>query len=108
MLFVFQRYNSDIEVKYKTDIRNASNMDEQFAMLLLPSTVDTYLERKLFYSFDRKRWTLNEIIFFCNNNNLCLSIYADNGNYELQYGICGGVEPVLGDFSNDFNRDYNN
>lgn len=81
-------------------------MDEQFAMLLLPSTVNTFLERKLFYSFDRKRWTLNEIIFFCTNNKLCVSIYDSEGSYDLQYGVCGGIQPILGDFNDDFNGDF--
>lgn len=72
-----QQLVAAISVSYNSSLQDPNNLDENFH-LSLPIGLDTYLERKLFYSFDAKKWTLNELIFFARNNNLCLSLLKDN------------------------------
>lgn len=83
----FSRSLSDIVVEYKATIKNVNDQDENFT-INHPSKVNSYIERQLFYHFDRKKWTLNEMIFFANNNQLCLAIYNAQGLQLIQYGIC--------------------
>lgn len=83
----FTRVENDIFVEYDSTLRNANNTDENFRVNQ-PTNIDSYLENKLFYHFDRKKWTLNEIIFFANNNRLCLSI-LEQGVEIKRYAACG-------------------
>lgn len=85
----FSRVLNNIFVEYKSTIVNANNLDENFRVSY-PSNVNSYIENQLFYHFDRKKWTLNEMIFFANNNQLCLTIFNDNMVQIAQYGVCGG------------------
>lgn len=105
-LITFSRLNTDINVKYKAELKNEGDLNEQFSLSLIPGTTDSYLEKKLFYHFDKKRWTLNELIFFAMNNNLCIVIRGEEGDFKVNYGVCGGMPIDLGDFNDDFNSDY--
>lgn len=105
-IVTFSRLNSDIDVRYKAELQDEENLEEQFSLSLIPGTTDSYLEKKLFYHFDQKKWTLNEMIFFAMNNNLCIVIRESTGEYVVNYGVCGGIPIDLGDFNNDYNNDY--
>lgn len=75
-------------VNYHSSLSDETDLDENFHVSN-PIGLDTFLERKLFYFIDQKKWTLNELIFFANNNNLCLTLLS-NSTIIAQYGICGG------------------
>lgn len=84
----FSRSLNDIIVEYKATIKNVADQDENFT-INHPSKINSYIERQLFYHFDRKKWTLNEMIFFAKNNNLCLIIINTQDLKVAQYGVCG-------------------
>jgi hypothetical protein len=73
-LIVFTRQDN-IEVKFKTSLKDVNNLDENFAISDIK--LNTYLEQNLFYSFDKKQWTLNEMLFFAENNLMLVSIYNE-------------------------------
>lgn len=85
----FTRAKNNIFVEYQSTIVNPVNLNENYRVSR-PSGIDSYIENQLFYHFDRKKWTLNEMIFFANNNQLCLTIFDDDMNQLIQYGVCGG------------------
>ena len=85
----FTRVFNNIFVEYKSTIIDANNTNENFRVSH-PSDINSYIENKLFYHFDAKKWTLNEMIFFANNNQLCLTILDDQMVQLAQYGICAG------------------
>jgi len=91
----FSRVANNISVDYKATLTDENDVDENFRVGA-PSNINSYLETQIFYFFDRKKWTLNEMIFFANNNNLCLTIYDKQGEVVKQYGACSGV--CLGEF----------
>lgn len=87
-----QQLTGAISVSYNSSLQDKDNLDENFH-LSLPIGLNTYLERKLFYSFDAKKWTLNELVFFAKNNNLCLSLVKDNVVIK-RYGACRKELPI--------------
>ena len=98
----FTRSTDNIRVEYNSTLQNVENVDENFTVSF-PNLIDSFLENQLFYHFDRKKWTLNEMIFFANNNRLCIEI-LENNILLRSYGMCATVLP--GDFNNDFNDDF--
>lgn len=86
----FQRTLNDILVEYKSTIRDVENVNENF-IVSHPSKINSYIEKQLFYHFDRKKWTLNEMIFFAKNNMLCITILDSLGVEIVRYGECAGV-----------------
>lgn len=81
---------SNIAVDYKSTLTNHNDLEENFK-ISDPINLDTYLESKLFHFLDRKQWTLNELIFFAKNNNICLVIYDDQERELVKYGECSNV-----------------
>lgn len=77
-----------IFVEYLSTLQNYENMDELFR-ITHPYNIDSEEEKRIFKHFDAKQWTLNEVVFFCNANNLTLQIYSsDQEDKELliEYG----------------------
>lgn len=83
---VFTRQDA-IEVWYNTTLQDVNNIGENFTIADVRK-IDTYLEQKLFHSFDKKIWTLSELIFFAINNEMCLTIYDTQLNIVKKYGYC--------------------
>lgn len=76
-----------INVNLKVNLNNPSDLDENFLVLSVEG-INSPIESKLFYWINRKRWTLNEFVFFALNNQLCLKV-ADKSDVELvSYGNC--------------------
>lgn len=100
---VFTRYDG-IEVNYRITLKDVNNQDEQFT-IIKASLIKTPSEIRMFYHFDRRSWTLNEFIFFAQNNSLCISIYDAQNNLIKQYGECAtGLSRVFGlQFNTIFN-----
>lgn len=73
-IIIFTRQDN-IEVKFKTSLKDVNNLDENF--MISDIKLNTYLEQHLFYSFDKKQWTLNEMLFFAVNNLMLVSIYDE-------------------------------
>lgn len=86
----FQRILNNILVEYKSTIRDVENANENF-IVSHPSKINSYIEKQLFYHIDRKKWTLNELIFFANNNKLCITIIDNEGVELVSYGECAGI-----------------
>lgn len=86
---VFTR-EDNINVSYKITLQNVNNLEENFNITDLRQ-LDTPQEIRLFYWLYRGGvWTLNELIFFAINNDLCINIYDHANNLVKQYGkICG-------------------
>lgn len=84
----FLRLQNNILVEYKATLKDAENVSENF-VISHPSKLDSYIEKQLFYHLDKKKWTLNELIFFADNNRLCLVIFDSNGDEVARYGECG-------------------
>lgn len=83
---VFTRQDN-VEVNYRITLTNVDNRDENFTIVKV-TLINTPPERRLFYQFDKRNWTLNEFIFFAENNELCISIYDSNHNLIKNYGAC--------------------
>lgn len=83
---VFTR-NDGIEVSYRITLADIFNRDLNFTIIKV-SGINNPVERRLFYQFDKRNWTLNEWIFFAENNSLCISIYDMNHNLIASYGAC--------------------
>lgn len=83
---VFTRYDG-IEVNYRITLKDINDMNENFTIIKV-SLINTPAEIRLFYHFDKRDWTLNEFIFFAENNGMCISIYDVNNNLIKQYGEC--------------------
>ena len=86
----FSRNENNILVEYKSTLRNVDDFNENY-YVKHPSLINSYIERKMFYHFDKKAWTLNEMIFFAKNNRLCLTI-LENDVVLRKYGICDGED----------------
>lgn len=71
--------NDGINVSYICWLKDINNTDEQFDISNAIGC-DSYLENTLFYHFDNKKWTLNEMIFFARNNSMNLEIYSETGS----------------------------
>lgn len=83
--------NTELQVKrilvsYNSSLQDENNLNENFH-ISSPIGLDTYLERKMFYFFDNKKWTLNELTFFARNNNLCLTLLRGSLIVK-KYGKC--------------------
>lgn len=88
-LIIFTRQDN-IEVKFKTSLKDVNDLDENF--VISDIKLNTFLEQSLFYSFDKKQWTLNEMIFFAINNLMLISIYDQTQTtllkvYDYTHGI---------------------
>jgi len=91
-LIIFTRQDN-IEVKFKTSIKDVNNLDENF--VISDIKLNTYLEQSLFYSFDKKQWTLNEMLFFAANNLMLVEIYDEIGITLLKtYDCTSGTVPT--------------
>lgn len=73
-LIIFTRQDN-VEVKFKTSLKDVENLDENFVINNIK--LKTYLEQNLFHGFDKKQWTLNELLFFAKNNRMLVSIYNE-------------------------------
>lgn len=84
-----------IFVDYKCSLKDPNNVDENFK-ISDPINLSSYLETKLFHFLDRKFWTLNELIFFAKNNQICLIVLDENNRELKRYGectnVCGGFK----------------
>lgn len=69
--------NDNIFVEYEATLQDHEDLDELFR-ITHPFGIDNDVEKKMFSRFDARAWTLNEVIFFCNSNNLVLQIYSSN------------------------------
>lgn len=80
--------DDNVLVTYPSTLKDINNLVENFTVIKV-TLINTYLERKLLYGFDAKQWTLTEMIFFANNNRICIKIY-DHNTLELlkSYGVC--------------------
>lgn len=87
-LIVFTRQDN-IEVKFKTSLRNVENLSENF--MISNVNLNTYLEQNLFYCFDKKNWTLNEMIFFAINNRMWIRIYDEANTLLKTFDCTSGV-----------------
>lgn len=83
----FTRALNDIRVEYQSTLIDPNNLDENF-IISAPKGSVSYITNQLFYFFDRKKWTLNEMIFFANNNQFCVTIANSNKLDILQYAAC--------------------
>ena len=79
---VFTRQDN-IEVRFQSSLKDVENLNENF--LLTTRETTTYLEANLFYHFDSKPWTLNELLFFAENNLMIVSIYDENDVLLKEY-----------------------
>ena len=73
----------DVEVKFTTSLRDPENLDENF--IISKIELNTYLEQNLFYSFDKKNWTLNEMLFFATNNLMLVRFYNESNTLLKTY-----------------------
>lgn len=73
-IIIFTRQDN-IEVKFKTSLKDVNDLDENFVISKIQ--YNTFLEQSLFYCFDKKQWTLNEMLFFALNNLMIVSIYDE-------------------------------
>jgi hypothetical protein len=71
------------------------DVNENF-LVLKTENITSPKEIRLFYWIDRKRWTLNEFIFFALNNDLCLKISDKNNNEITSYGNCTVSNRIFG------------
>ena len=76
-----------VNVNLKVNLNTHSDLDENFPVLSIDG-IDRPAEFKLFYWIDKKRWTLNEFIFFALNNNLCMKVSDKDFNELGSYGNC--------------------
>lgn len=83
----FVREDGSINVRYQSTLIDAGDLHENFS-ISYPKNVNTHLKNKLFYHFDAKRWTLNEMIFFAKNNRMCIFIYNEFNQVVADYGNC--------------------
>lgn len=83
---VFTRVDN-VHVNYRITLFDIFNRDENFVILKVTG-LESPLERRLFYQFDNRNWTLNEFIYFAENNDLCISIYDSNQVLVASYGAC--------------------
>ena len=79
-----------ILVDYKCSLKDYNDLNENFK-ISDPIDLSSYLEIKLFHFLDRKFWTLNEMIFFAKNNNICLVVLDENNRELKRYGECSNV-----------------
>lgn len=86
---VFSR-SDGISVTYKTTLNNPDNYGENFTIMDIRG-INTFLERKLFAGFDKKVWTLAEMLFFACNNDMTVTIY--NGATLIKTCQCPLVIP---------------
>lgn len=93
----FTRTSNNIVVNYQCNLQVVADLNENF-VISRPSNIDSYLEKQLFYHLDRKKWTLNELIFFAKNNNLCLKIFDQQDNLLISYGACAQNDSCIGFF----------
>lgn len=101
-LFRFLRAQGDIVVDYMSTNKNPADLNENF-VVKRPTNIDNYVETKLFYLFDAKPWTLNEMIFFITNNKMCLRIYDEDAKLVAKYGnYCDDGAGKIFDQSFDF------
>lgn len=88
-LIIFTRQDN-IEVKFKTSLKDVENLDENFVISNIE--LNTYLEQSLFYCFDKKQWTLNEMLFFAVNNLMLVEIYDETETTLFKaYDYTGGT-----------------
>lgn len=72
-ILIFEREQDSIHVEYKSTLVDKNDDNENFRVSY-PKGIDSFLTTQLFYWFDKKKWTLNEMKFFAKNNNLTLKI----------------------------------
>lgn len=92
-----------ITVRCTSTLEDQTDLDENF-IIKGTSGINGHAEISLFYWLvKRLNYTLNELIFFAINNELCLYINDEDDTFLVRYGACiGGV----GDFNFDFNNDF--
>jgi hypothetical protein len=74
---------SDVDVQFLTSLRDEENLDENFVINKV--YLNTYLESNLFFFFSKRPWTLNEMIFFAENNNMEILIYSESDELLKTY-----------------------
>lgn len=79
--------SDNVSVIYEITILDITNLNENFTILNVTG-IDTPIERRLFYQFDKRNWTLNEFIYFANNNLLCILLTDSIKNLTVNYGVC--------------------
>lgn len=94
---------TSIEVTCVCTLKDAFNTDENFLVSKINGIEDRKDIRMFYWLSKGLPYTLNELIFFAFNNDLCLYILDQNGSFINAYGYCG---IAFGDFNGDFNNDY--
>lgn len=84
------RFNraDNIDVSYNITLQNALDLNENFTIIDVTG-INTAIERRMFYQFDKRNWTLNEFNFFAANNNLSVTI-SNEGGIITSYGVSLG------------------
>lgn len=100
---VFLR-SDEIEVRYQITLVNIYDRNENFTILKV-SAINTPIERRLFYQFDKRNWTLNEFIYFAENNDMCIVINNISNNTMVNYGACSLLTGRI--FGLQFNHKFN-
>jgi hypothetical protein len=92
-----------VDIGLKVDLKNPFDLEENF-LVLSAAKFRNNKESNLFYWITIQRWTLNELIFFALNNNLCIRITDKQNNEITTYGVCGTDRRVFNHiFGNTFN-----
>lgn len=101
----FQRKENIIDTRFRTNLDNPHSMTENFILERDESESYSFLEVSIFNNLFQRRWSLNELSFFCESHNLCLSILNAN-TLEIvnQVGSCSNIK--RGSFSYDWSYDF--
>lgn len=84
-----------VNVNFIVSLTNPSDLNENFLVLSIEK-IETPEEVRLFYWINKKRWTLNEFIFFALNHDLCIKVMDKTNNILASYGNCGSLSRVFG------------
>lgn len=76
-----------VSVTVKVNLIDYTNLAENFLVLDIDQ-LHSSVESDLFYWINKKRWTLNEFIFFTLNNSLCMKIKEKDDTILASYGSC--------------------
>lgn len=79
--------SDNVNVNLKVSLNDATNTDSEVLVLSIDD-IDNPTETDLFYWIAKQRYTLNEFIYFADNNSLCMRITDKSGTELINYGNC--------------------
>lgn len=101
----FRRRENFIDVNFTTNVNDPLSLNENFVLERDSSINYSFIEVSIFNNLFQRRWNLNELTFFCESHNLCLSILdANTLDVINEVGQCSTVK--RGSFSYDWSSDF--